>query len=86
MHRLRTDSPRASGRDRVIFLEAPKTAALVSKLKELDMSGALIVTEEVDENLFLAARNVKGIDVRDVDSLDPVSLISYEKVLIAVPP
>ena len=66
-------------------VEAPKTKALVSKLKELDMSGALIVTEEVDENLFLAARNVKGIDVRDVDGLDPVSLISYEKVLITVP-
>ena len=66
-------------------VEAPKTKALVAKLKELDMSGALIVTEDVDENLFLAARNVKGIDVRDVDGLDPVSLISYEKVLITVP-
>ena len=66
-------------------VEAPKTKALVAKLKDLDMSGALIVTEEVDENLFLAARNVKGIDVRDVDGLDPVSLISYEKVLITVP-
>jgi len=66
-------------------VEAPKTKALVGKLKELDIAGALIVTEEVDENLFLAARNVKGIDVRDVDGLDPVSLISYEKVLITVP-
>jgi large subunit ribosomal protein L4 len=66
-------------------VEAPKTKALVEKLKALDMSGALIVTEDVDENLFLAARNVKGIDVRDVDGLDPVSLISYEKVLITVP-
>jgi len=66
-------------------VEAPKTKALLAKLKELDISGALIVTEEVDQNLFLAARNVKGIDVRDVDGLDPVSLISYEKVLITVP-
>ena len=45
----------------------------------------MIVTEEVDENLYLAARNVKGIDVRDVEGIDPVSLISYEKVLITVP-
>jgi len=66
-------------------VEAPKTKALVGKLKELDIAGALIVTEDVDQNLFLAARNVKGIDVRDVDGLDPVSLISYEKVLITVP-
>ena len=50
-------------------MEAPKTKALVAKLKELDMAGALIVTEEVDENPFPAARNVKGIDVRDVDGL-----------------
>ena len=45
----------------------------------------LLKKVEKAENLFLAARNVKGIDVRDVDGLDPVSLISYEKVLITVP-
>ena len=66
-------------------VEAPKTKTLLGKLKELDISGALIVTAEVDENLYLAARNVKGIDVRDVEGIDPVSLISYEKVLITVP-
>ena len=66
-------------------VEAPKTKTLLGKLKELDISGALIVTEEVDENLYLASRNVKSIDVRDVESIDPVSLISYEKVLITVP-
>jgi large subunit ribosomal protein L4 len=60
-------------------VEAPKTKALLGKLKELDISGALIVTEEVDENLYLAARNVKGIDVRDVEGIDPVSLISLRK-------
>ena len=66
-------------------VEAPKTKTLLGKLKDLDISGALIVTAEVDENLYLAARNVKGIDVRDVEGIDPVSLISYEKVLITVP-
>jgi len=63
----------------------PKTKALLAQLKDLEISNALIVTEEVEENLFLAARNVKAVDVRDVDAIDPVSLISYDKVLITVP-
>lgn len=66
-------------------VEAPKTKALLAQLKDLEISNGLIITEEVDENLFLAARNVKAVDVRDVDAIDPVSLISYEKVLITVP-
>jgi large subunit ribosomal protein L4 len=66
-------------------VQAPKTKALLAQLKDLEISSALIVTEEVDENLFLAARNVKAVDVRDVDAIDPVSLISYDKVLITVP-
>ncbi len=66
-------------------VETPKTKSLVARLKDMDINSALIVTEEVDENLFLAARNVKALDVRDVAALDPVSLISHEKVLITVP-
>lgn len=66
-------------------VQAPKTKALLAQLKDLEISNALIVTEEVEQNLFLAARNVKAVDVRDVDAIDPVSLISYEKVLITVP-
>ena len=66
-------------------VEAPKTKALLAQLKELEISNGLIITEEVDENLFLAARNVKAVDVRDVEAIDPVSLISYDKVLITVP-
>ena len=66
-------------------VEAPKTKVLLTQLKELEISNGLIITEEVDENLFLAARNVKAVDVRDVEAIDPVSLISYDKVLITVP-
>ena len=66
-------------------LEAPKTKALVAQLKDLEISNGLIITEEGDENLFLAARNVKAVDVREVDGIDPVSLTSYDKVLITVP-
>ncbi len=63
-------------------IEAPKTKELVAKLKGLDLTDVLIVTPEVDENLFLAARNLYKVDVRDVTGLDPVSLIAFDKVLI----
>ena len=66
-------------------VDAPKTKELVAQLRDLEISNGLIITEEVDENLFLAARNVKAVDVRDVEGIDPVSLISYDKVLITVP-
>lgn len=63
-------------------VEAPKTKELVAKLKQLELNDVLVVTEEVDENLFLAARNLFKVDVRDVAGIDPVSLIAFEKVLI----
>jgi large subunit ribosomal protein L4 len=63
-------------------VEAPKTKELLGKLNELDLTDVLIVTPEVDENLFLAARNLYKVDVRDVSGIDPVSLIAFEKVLI----
>jgi large subunit ribosomal protein L4 len=65
-------------------VKAPKTKELLTQLKSLDMSNVLIVTEDGDENLFLAARNVRFVDVRDVEGVDPVSLISHDKVLITV--
>jgi len=63
-------------------VEAPKTKELVAKLKEFDLSDVLIVTGEVDENLFLAARNLYKVDARDVAGIDPVSLIAFDKVLM----
>ena len=75
--------------DRLIAVEsfsvdAPKTKSLLAQLKSLDLSNALIVTEEVDQNLYLASRNLKSVDVRDVQGADPVSLIAHDKVLITV--
>ncbi len=63
-------------------VDAPKTKGLVAKLDELGLSDVLIVTESLDENLYLAARNLHRVDVRDSDQLDPVSLVGFEKVLI----
>nr|WP_210425376.1 50S ribosomal protein L4 [Spongiibacter thalassae] len=67
-----------------LALEAPKTKLLVKSLGELGLQGALIVTEEVTGNLYLAARNLHDVDVRDVNGVDPVSLIGYEKVVVTV--
>jgi large subunit ribosomal protein L4 len=63
-------------------VDAPKTKALLTKLNELELTDVLIVTPEVDENLFLSARNLYKVDVRDVQGVDPVSLIAFEKVLM----
>jgi large subunit ribosomal protein L4 len=73
--------------DRLIVVEnfsvsAPKTQELKAKLKEMDLKDVLIITEELDENLFLAARNLYKVDVRDVQGIDPVSLIAFDKVVV----
>ena len=63
-------------------VEAPKTKELKAKLQAMNLEDVLIVTAEVDENLFLAARNLYKVDVRDVAGLDPVSLIAFNTVLV----
>ena len=65
-----------------IEVDAPKTKALLQKLETLNLSNVLIVTEDVDENLYLSARNLKDVDVRDVPAIDPVTLLRHDKVLI----
>lgn len=66
-------------------IENPRTKELVGKLKELKLENVLVVRDEVDENLYLAARNLPAVDVRDVEALDPVALVRFEKVLMTVP-
>ena len=65
-------------------VEQPKTKMLVKQLNEYELNDVLIVADEVDNNLYLAARNIPSVDVRDVNGADPVSLIAYEKVLMTV--
>ena len=66
-------------------VDAPKTKQLAEKLKGMGLDNALIVSHEVDDNLFLSARNLSNVDVRQADRIDPVSLVGFEKVLITVP-
>lgn len=65
-------------------VDSPKTKGLVEKLKGYNTSNALIISEDITENLYLAARNLPKVEVRDVQAIDPVSLIAYETVLVTV--
>ncbi len=67
-----------------IELSAPKTKDLVKLLAQYDITDALIVTEELSENLYLASRNLHKIDVIDAEAIDPVSLVGFDKVIVTV--
>lgn len=67
-----------------ISVESPKTKDLLVKLQALNATKALIITDAVDENLYLAARNLPHVDVIDTAAIDPVSLIAFEKVIMSV--
>ena len=65
-------------------LKQPKTKLLVEALKGYGLDNVLIVASEVDQNLYLASRNLHKVDVRDVEGVDPVSLIAHEKVVVTL--
>ncbi|MFT3761713.1 MAG: 50S ribosomal protein L4 [Pseudoxanthomonas sp.] len=64
-------------------VDAPKSKGLLAKLKGLEVGRRpLIVTEEASENLYLSARNLPYVEVRDVQGLDPVSLVGADSVVV----
>ena len=65
-------------------MEQPKTKLLLEQLKGFDLENVLIVGNTVDQNLYLAARNLHKVEVCDVDAADPVSLIAFDKVMVTV--
>jgi len=67
-----------------IPLAAPKTKLLAQYLKSQSLNDVLIVVEALDEKLFLAARNLPGVEVQTVAAVNPVSLASHDKVLATV--
>ena len=76
--------------DRLVVVESmgveePKTRLLAARLADFQLENVLIVSDEVDRNLYLAARNLPSVDVRDVAGVDPVSLVSFDKVVVTVP-
>ncbi len=66
-------------------LEAPKTRLAAQKLKDMGLDSVLIVTDNFDENVYLATRNLANVAVLEPRDVDPLSLIHYEKVLITKP-
>jgi large subunit ribosomal protein L4 len=65
-----------------LAVEAAKTKTLIEKLKDYGTNDVLLVTGEVDQNLYLSARNLHKVGVTDVSGLDPVSLLRHSKVVI----
>jgi large subunit ribosomal protein L4 len=65
-----------------IKVEAPKTKLLAAKLKSMNLSNVLVIADEVDDNLYLASRNLPGVLVLEPRYADPLSLVHYSKVLM----
>ncbi|RMW99155.1 50S ribosomal protein L4 [Allofranklinella schreckenbergeri] len=65
-----------------IKLDTPKTKAFASKLKNMKVDSALLIASEVDENLYLASRNLANVYVIEPRYVDPLSLVHFKKVLV----
>jgi large subunit ribosomal protein L4 len=63
-------------------IEAPKTKLLAQKMRQMGLDSVLVVTDSVDQNLYLSARNLVNVRIVDVDHADPVSLIEFKHVIL----
>ena len=63
-------------------LEKPKTKEIANFLKEFSLSKVLIITDELDVNLYLSARNIPNVDIITVREINPVNLIKAQKVAV----
>ena len=76
---LRTD--RVVAIDKIVLKDI-KTKEMRNILKKYDLKSVLIITNDVNEKIFLSARNIKDVGIATVDYLDPPLMLSYKKVLI----
>ncbi len=68
-----------------LVIDAPKTKKFLEQLDKLQIKqSVLIITDAVDENLYLASRNLPAVDICDVSAMDPASLVGAETVLVTV--
>ena len=63
-------------------LDSPKTKVLADKFKAMNLQSVMVIAEEVDENLYLASRNLVNVLVVEPRYADPVSLVHYKKVIV----
>ena len=66
-------------------LEKPKTKEIANFLKEFSLSKVLIITDELDVNLYLSARNIPNVDIITVREINPVNLLKAQKVAVTFP-
>ena len=66
-------------------VDSPKTKGLAAKFKAMNLDSVLVITDEVDENLYLASRNLGNVLVVEPRYVDPLSLVYYKKVLVTKP-
>jgi large subunit ribosomal protein L4 len=78
---VRTDRLMVVNNDDIIP-GVPKTKELLQKLSKFNLKEALIVVDKWDDNLYLASRNLVGVDVKEAVRIDPVSLIKFNKVIM----
>jgi large subunit ribosomal protein L4 len=64
------------------IVDSPKTKLLSQKLKDMGLGKVMIITDNVDENLYLSSRNLSNVMVVEVGHTDPVSLLRFENVLM----
>jgi large subunit ribosomal protein L4 len=65
-----------------LTVDSPKTKVLADKFKAMNLKSVLVIADEVDENLYLASRNLVNILVVEPRYADPLSLVHYKKVLV----
>jgi large subunit ribosomal protein L4 len=63
-------------------VEAPKTKLLMQKLKGMGLESVLVITDSLDENLYLSSRNLPNVLVLEVNETDPISLVRFKNVLL----
>jgi large subunit ribosomal protein L4 len=68
-----------------LTVEQPRTKLLAQKLKAMGLDSVLIITDNLDENLALASRNLKNVMVVEPRYADPVSMIYFDKVVVTRP-
>ena len=67
-----------------LSVDAPKTKLLAEKVKAMGLDNTLIVVDELNDNLYLASRNLKHVDVCEAKRVNPVALVNSDKVLMTV--
>ncbi|AIN47249.1 50S ribosomal protein L4 [Candidatus Palibaumannia cicadellinicola] len=65
-------------------IQAPKTQLLAHKLKNMELENVLIITDQSDQNLFLAARNLYKVEINNVNHINLMSLIAFDKIILTI--